>query len=490
VETAAAVAPTHALERHVALVGFMGAGKSTLGLQVADRLGRDFVDLDREIAQRAGQPVETIFSRRGEAEFRVLETAAALDTLRRRRPAVVALGGGAVTSRQIRQALAEHALTVLLEVEPDVAWERVRRSQRPLARDPERFRALHEERAVLYEEVADARATDADGVVLAAAGVQVEGGALERLGELVPGSGPIALVTEPRVAGIHGAAAQLALAARLASTHELSEGEAAKTVAACERLWEELRLDRAGLVVALGGGCVTDAAGFAAATYLRGIPWSAVPTTLVGQVDAAIGGKTALDLAAGKNLVGAFHWPARVLIDPALLDTLPAAERRNGMAEVVKTGLLAGAEPWTLPDPELVRATAAYKAGVCLRDPLDRGPRAALNLGHTFAHALEAATGYGLAHGDAVALGLTAALRLSERLLGLDPSVREEVERLLAPAAVAADRERAWAALRRDKKAVGGTVRLVLLEAPGRPVTGVAVADAEVREAFGALIAG
>ncbi len=154
------------------------------------------------------------------------------------------------------------------------------------------------------------------------------------------------------------------------------------------------------------GGSATDLAAFSAATYLRGIPWVSVPTTLVGQVDAGIGGKTAIDLPEGKNLVGAFHWPARVVIDENLLGTLPEREHRQGRAELVKTELLAGRELD-------VRGAAAYKAALCLRDPYDRGPRRWLNLGHTFGHALETAAGYELSHGDAVALGLLAALRLS-----------------------------------------------------------------------------
>jgi len=237
------------------------------------------------------------------------------------------------------------------------------------------------------------------------------------------------------------------------------------------------------MLVALGGGCTTDAAGFAAATYLRGIDWVAVPTTLVGQVDAAIGGKTAIDLPGGKNLVGAFHWPVRTVIDPATLETLPQAELENGRAEVVKTGLLAGEPFWELPLPEQVRRCAAFKTAVCLRDPHDRGERAQLNLGHTFAHALEAAAGFELPHGRAVALGLLAALRLS----GLDTAAVEET---LRPEPVRVDRELAWAALSRDKKVVAGVPRLVLLEAPGRPILGVERPAAEVRAALDSLIAG
>jgi 3-dehydroquinate synthetase len=275
---------------------------------------------------------------------------------------------------------------------------------------------------------------------------------------------------------------QLALGPRLAETHELPPGEEAKTLAALDRVWQELRLDRSGTIVALGGGCTTDAAGFAAATYLRGIAWTAVPTRLVAQVDAAIGGKTAIDLPQGKNLVGAFHWPARTVIDPALLETLPEPQRLEGMAEVVKTGLLAGEALWELRDDELVRRCAAFKAAVCLRDPHEHGERAVLNLGHTFAHALEAAAGYqGLTHGRAVALGLLAALRLS----GRDTDVVEEV---LRPQPARVDRERAWEAMQRDKKARDGELRLVLLGDDG-PRTNVGVPEEDVRRELDRLIA-
>jgi 3-dehydroquinate synthetase len=382
----------------------------------------------------------------------------------------------------VRERLRE-ALTIFVPVDLETAWERSRATDRPLAADEAEFRSRYESRGRLYEEAADATVSDLDGAVLAAGGVGVEPGTLERLGELIPGDGPVELVADARVAGIYGMEAQLGLGDRLRATHELPPGEEAKSVAVADRLWRALRLDRGGTVVALGGGCTTDTAGFVAATYMRGLDWVAVPTTLVGQVDAAIGGKTAIDLPGAKNLVGAFHWPVRTVVDPALLETLPETEVLNGRAEIVKTGLLAGEPLWELPAAEAVRACAAFKTAICLRDPHDRGERQQLNLGHTFAHALETAAGYDLPHGRAVALGLLAALRLS----GLETDV---VERELRPERARVDRERAWAAVARDKKAVGGVPKLVLLEEPGKPRLGVELPEAEVRAALNELIDG
>jgi 3-dehydroquinate synthetase len=366
--------------------------------------------------------------------------------------------------------LRERATTVLIEVDVETAWQRVSGSDRPLAQDEARFRELYARRQPLYEEVADGRAHDADDVVLAAGGVTVS----DMPRDLVPGRGPAELVADERVLELHPPPVETRVLT-------VPPGEGAKTVATAERLWRGLRLDRSGTLVAFGGGCTTDVAGFVAATYLRGIDWIAVPTTLVGQVDAAIGGKTAIDLPEGKNLVGAFHWPVRTVIDPALLETLPEEQRREGLAEVVKTGLLAGERLWELPDADLVRRCAAFKTALCLRDPYDHGPRQALNLGHTFAHALEAAAGYEtVTHGRAVALGLLAALRLSGR-----PT--DAVEEVLAPQPVEVDRDRAWEALQRDKKSTGGDLTLVLLGDEGG--FRAKVPELDVRRALDELIA-
>jgi shikimate kinase / 3-dehydroquinate synthase len=451
----------HALDRHVALIGFMGAGKTTLGARVADVIGRQFFDLDREIEKSVRRSIPDLFRRESEAHFRVLEAEETVRTLRRERPAVVALGGGAIETPTIRDALRDHALTVLVEIEPDAAWDRVVQSARPLAKNPEQFRQLYERRRGLYEEAADARARDLDDVVLAALGVRIEAGARPE-GD--------ALIADPQALELHPL--------DIPEVHTVRE----KSLEEAQRLWTELRISRDGRIVGYGGGTTTDLAGFVAATYMRGVPWVSAPTTLVGQVDAGIGGKTAVDLPEGKNLTGAFHYPEAVVIDPGLIATLSEEERRAGMAEVVKTGLLAGTDVWDLPEEEMIRICAAYKSAVCLADPYERGRRAILNLGHTFAHALEVASLYTVRHGDAVALGLLAALRLS----GLPTDV---VETVLDPRPVAVDRERAWEALKRDKKVRDGRIRLVLIEQPGKPVWGVERREPEVRAALDALIA-
>ncbi len=444
----------------------MGAGKSTLGQEAAGRLERPYVDVDALIESREGS-IPQLFE---QGVFREVEERVAREALMQEPPAVIALGGGAVETPSVREALREHAVTVLVDVEVGTAWERVRGGDRPLAQDEDAFRELYARRQPLYDQVADGRASDADGVVLAAGGIEVGVGTFSRLE--VPAAAEV--VSDERVLQLHPPPFER-------PTRLLPPGEEAKTPQTLSRLWRELRLDRSGTLIALGGGCVTDAAGFAAATYLRGIDWLPVPTTLVGQVDAAIGGKTAINLPEGKNLVGAFHWPNRTVIDPELLSTLPAEQRREGMAEVVKTGLLAGEPLWELPEPELVTRCAAFKTAVCLRDPYDHGARQVLNLGHTFAHALEAGADYGaVTHGQAVALGLTAALRLSGR-----PT--DVVEDVLAPAPVRVDRDRAWEAFKRDKKSTGGELKLVLLGDEGGFTT--SVAETDVRRALQDLIA-
>jgi shikimate kinase / 3-dehydroquinate synthase len=450
-----------ALGKHLALIGFMGAGKSTIGREVAARTARPFVDTDEEIERLHGA-IPELFER-GEPEFRRTEEQVVAEALAGP-PAVIALGGGAVLSERTRERLSAHAFTILIEVDVDDAWERVKDSNRPLARDAEAFRRLYDDREKVYRAASQWSASDPDGVLLGALRIGLGRGSFEI-------GGPCFVVGDEKVLLLHSPPVS-------APVLSLSPGEAAKSLAVVERLWGEIEGGRESWLLAFGGGSTTDVAGFVAATYMRGIRWVAFPTTLTGMVDAAIGGKTGIDTEDGKNLAGAFHFPEAVVIDSAYLATLPAEERRAGMAEVVKTGLLSGEEVWTREDEEMIRACAAYKAGVVLSDPYEReGRRTVLNLGHTFAHALETGSGYTVKHGEAVALGLLAALRLS----GLETTV---VEQALRPEPVAADRGAAWAALKRDKKGEGV---FVLLETPGKPVV-TTVSDDDARRALDALI--
>ncbi|MGH3037294.1 MAG: bifunctional shikimate kinase/3-dehydroquinate synthase, partial [Gaiellaceae bacterium] len=410
-----------ALGRHLALAGFMGAGKSTVGARVAEVTARPFVDLDALIENRHA-PIPELFAR-GEAEFRLIEEETLAEVLAGPE-SVVALGGGTVLSPLNRERLRARAFTVYLDVDVEAAWARVRGSDRPLAQREGEFRRLYAARQRAYEQAADAAAADADGVLLHALGVVVRRSVVARR--------PVAVVADERVLELHEPPFD-------APVHSIPSGEAAKTLGVVERVWSELEIGRDGTIVAFGGGSTTDVAGFVAATYMRGVRWVAVPTTLTGQVDAAIGGKTGINTAEGKNLAGAFHFPESVVVDPDVLSTLPENERRAGMAEVVKTGLLADRELWSLPEEEMIRACAAYKAGVVLSDPYEtEGGRTVLNLGHTFAHALEAGSGYRVSHGEAVSLGLLAALRLS----GLPT---DAVEEALRPEPVEADLDAAWA---------------------------------------------
>jgi 3-dehydroquinate synthetase len=451
-----------AVDKHFALIGFMGAGKSSLGRELARLTHRPFVDTDLEIEKRHG-PMGELFER-GEPEFRRIEEQVVAEALAGP-TAVIALGGGAVLSEATWKRLRRTAFVAWVTVDVDTAWSRVRDSGRPLARDREQFGRLFDERADLYDVLAQGTGEDADSLLLESLHVIFSS-------EIACDA---AVIVDERVASLH----ELPVVGGVTlTTHLVPAGEQAKTLAVVERLWNELELGRQGWIVGFGGGSTTDVAGFTAATYLRGLRWVAVPTTLVGMVDAAIGGKTGINTEQGKNLAGAFHFPWEIRIDSRFLATLPAEERRAGMAEVVKTGLLAGEPLWELPEEEMIRAAAAFKSAVVLSDPYEReGHRAILNLGHTFAHALEAGSGYELRHGDAVALGLLAALRLSGR-----PT--DVVEEVLAPEPVRVDRDRAWDALLRDKK---GALNIVLLGDDGGFVT--EMPEADVRRALDELIA-
>jgi shikimate kinase / 3-dehydroquinate synthase len=493
------------------LIGFMGAGKSR-ALRAAREAGMDAVDADLVVQDELGMPIAEFFEARGEVEFRRIEEETSLRLLGEGHDAV-ALGGGGVLSERIREALAAHTVA-WLRVPVDVLWDRAEGSERPLARDRASFERRYREREPLYRELADAVLFLADALpaaleplrALAAArparllwAESASGAYPVWVGEGVagrvpwPAPGRRFCVTDSNVAGLHRDAVE-----PLAGVVEIEPGEQAKTLGEAERVLSELAaagMTRSDHVVALGGGVVGDLAGFCAATYQRGVPVVQVPTTLLAQVDSAYGGKTGVDLPEGKNYIGAYHLPAGVIADPRALRSLPAAELAAGYAELLKTALIAGGDLWERVrgveglDPDrlagFVFDCAVVKAEVVAADERDSGGREVLNLGHTVGHAIEAASGYRrYRHGEAVGLGLLAALRLS----GAE-ELRGEVMTLLGANSlpVALDRSIAVddvvAAVERDKKRGPRGVGFVLLPGPGKPVTGQPVDPASLRAA-------
>jgi shikimate kinase/3-dehydroquinate synthase len=492
------------------LVGFMGAGKSTGARSLAAELGSEALDSDRELEQRLGEPVEAFFDREGEHDFRAREEEVVVELLAREDAGVVALGGGAVGSERVREALAEHTV-VHLEVEPDEAWRRASGKGRPLARDRGRFEQLHGDRASLYESVADAMLPPGDRDALrralpalralddAPAGTRLIwassssgeypvflGRGLMEAGFFHPPDGRRIVVTDENVAR--------------AQPFEGDErivgmpGEEHKSIHAAEfvlRALAQAGAERGDIVVAVGGGVVGDLAGFCAAVYQRGMRHVQVPTTLVAQVDSAYGGKTGVDLPEGKNYAGVFHQPSAVICDPAALETLPPEELAAGYPEVVKTALIAGGSLWSRVrqggdvDAGVILGCIRTKLAVVAEDERDAGRRQVLNLGHTVAHAIEAATGYTrYRHGEAVGIGLLVALRLSGR-----EQLRGEVAELLAARGLplsytGAPVDDVLELVERDKKRAGGRVPFVLVEAPGDVTTGHHVDAAALRSAI------
>ncbi len=497
----------------------MGAGKSKAAL-AARSAGLEAFDSDAELERRAGMPLADLFDTEGEPEARRREEEVALELLDRAAGGAVALGGGSVLSERVREAL-RREVVVWLEIGADEAWSRVEGSSRPLARDRARFEELLRERTPIYESLADAVVPARRDVLRRAlpalfaladlpAGARLAW-ATSRSGEypafvgegvLGASAGPGGrgfLVTDTTVGPLYrdrvGA---------VEGTVEVPPGESAKTLAEAERVLRELTrlgMTREDHLVALGGGVVGDLGGFCAATYQRGVDVVQVPTTLVAQVDSAYGGKTGVDLPEAKNYVGAYHQPAAVLADPALLETLPAPELAAGFAEVVKTALIAGGPLWERVreidslDPaalgDVIFACARTKLAVVAADERDTGRRQALNLGHTVGHAIEAATGYGrYRHGEAVGLGMLAALRLSDA-----DDLRAEVAELLAvhglPTTIDAglDLQAVIDAIGRDKKRTADGVGFVLCRAPGEVAVGERVDLDRVREAVRELVA-
>lgn len=504
---------------NVVLYGPPGSGKTTFGRALAARLNRRWVDTDTEIERLAGKPIAQIFDEGGETAFRRLESEVCH---RYGEPAglVIACGGGAMLDEANRAALEAGGTVVELRCEPDELIRRLERSDpRPLLTGEgkaAKLRALLHDRRELYgsfEWYVDVTHADVETVLgdivelldraqptwmrsgqpPSGYPIHLEVHAQGRIAGAFDGVGltpPYVVVSDSNVGPLYGDQVCEALRCGMIT---VPAGEGSKTLEGVRDLYDFFLtndLDRRGTVVALGGGVVLDMAGFAAATYMRGVRWAALPTSLLAMVDASIGGKVGVDLPQGKNLVGAFHPPAIVVADPAWLNTLPSDEVRNGMAEVIKTALISGERSFKAielgsvrPNLRWIRESIAVKVEIVASDPFERGVRARLNLGHTFGHALEAASGFALRHGEAVSVGLAAAARTAERMGLATPMLAERVEaclsrfglptryRGLAPESI-------FNAMRSDKKRNKGKLQFVLPAAPGRVEHGVEVPEA------------
>ncbi|MCL5961017.1 MAG: 3-dehydroquinate synthase [Chloroflexi bacterium] len=553
--------------RHVILVGFSGSGKSVAGRKLAARLGCPFVDTDDEIARKAGVSVPEVFATSGEAAFREMERDAVAAACHNDR-AVISVGGGAMASPVNREVMRQNGWIICLEASPEVIFQRLSRGlaagevPRPLLAGPnslERITSLKESRQSSYaqadwtihtdllseddvvEELARAQALlhrlekrtaeGKRGVVgapleEAAIWVNTSGGrypiiveenVFDQLGtylrQLLPGERNIRVVSDGNVYSLYGERVEQGVLGESFDVRSMvvPAGEAAKSLDQAELLYDwllEERTERQDIIVALGGGTTGDLAGFVAATYLRGITYIQVPTTLLAMVDSAIGGKTGVNHSRGKNLVGAFYQPRLVLTDVTALQTLPARELRAGWAEVIKYGVIEGSCLGILggslfdtleeqvdnlrelagPVATVIGTCARLKATVVSQDERESGIRTILNYGHTVGHALEAVTNYStFLHGEAIAIGMDAAARLAERL-GLvsgEAVLRQRrlLQRFGLPTAYdGANVSDLLAAMTLDKKSRGKRIQWVLPSSLGRVEMGIEVPDALVQE--------
>ena len=511
----------------------MGAGKSVIGRRLAGVLGLPFRDSDIEIEAAAGRSVPELFSQFGEAHFRAGERRV-VRRLLDGPPLVLATGGGAFMDPATRAAIRARGTSIWLRAPLPVLLRRVAlRRNRPLLAlgDPASvLRALMDQRYPVYAEAdivvdcADDTPDQTTARVAAALAawhpprrlpvrtssglyeVVVGEGLLRRAGALLAPVLPqkrVVVITDTTVAALHGPAlvAGLAEAGFKHTMLEVPPGEGSKSLASYGALAERVLAtgaERRTAVLALGGGVVGDLAGFVAATALRGLPFVQVPTTLLAQVDSSVGGKTGINTGRGKNLLGAFYPPLMVIADTATLATLPLREKRAGYAEIVKAGLIgdAGFYEWCEAEgagitgddrdvqAEAVLRACAFKAAVVGEDEREERPnggRALLNLGHTFGHAIEAECGYGaVLHGEAVAVGLGLAFRLSAALGYCGGDVAERVEGHLAAMGLPADlgmlnrrfsASRLIALMGRDKKMRDGRLQFILAHGVGEAFT-------------------
>ena len=520
--------------RSVVLVGLMGAGKTSIGRRLAARLGLPFRDADAEIELAAGCTIPELFSRYGESDFRAGERRV-IRRLLSGDPLVLAFGGGAFMDPETRAVVREEAVSVWLRCTLPVLLRRVAgRDNRPLLADGDRaeiLQRLMDARHQVYAEadvIVDCGDESPDATTQRVLNVLLDWRSPRRLSVVLPSTSydlvigedllaragallapridqkRAVVVTDENVARLHLPTLLRGLAETAISTSQIvvPAGEASKSLDSWQCVVDQLlkaRVERRTTVIALGGGVVGDLAGFAAATTLRGLPFVQIPTTLLSQVDSSVGGKTGVNSARGKNLVGAFYQPRMVLADTATLATLPPRELRAGYAEIAKAGLIGDAAffAWCEANgaavvggnreaqAEAIKRACAFKAAVVGDDEREEKPndgRALLNLGHTFGHALEADYGYtgGLLHGEGVAVGLGLAFRLSARLghcsvVDADRVV-SHVAAMGMPAELGMLNRRFSAAtlidhMRRDKNVRDGALKFVLMRGIGQAFT-------------------
>lgn len=522
---------------NIFLIGLSGSGKSTIGRMLAERLGKPFIDIDALIEQACGERISTIFARHGEDYFRDCESRLFARTVQEEHAAVISTGGGIVVRPENRALLRGFGVSIYLSLDPETALEHLKLQHaetlaggespeiRPLLAREDPLAALQDllaTRAEWYEDAhytcltkgkSPEQVTQELIAMLIATGelsggtpilrrlhvgsgydAVVDWGGMGRLGNYLQ-----ALKLPPRVFLITDSHVRKLYASHLVGSllasgfdpqvYEVPSGEASKSQQQLSAIYDwllEQHAERREAIVALGGGVVGDLAGYAAATYLRGVPLVQVPTSLLAQVDAAIGGKTGINHPRGKNLIGAFYHPRLVLADPATLLTLPARERTEGWAEVVKYGIILDAtlfahleeyadelRVFSHPPAQLlsqiIARCIALKAAVIEEDEREQARRAILNYGHTVAHALENLAGYGvLLHGEAVSLGMAAAAAIAQQAGMCDPDLVTRQNALLQalglPVAYEGQVRAAdiLAAIQLDKKVANKQVRWVM----------------------------
>jgi 3-dehydroquinate synthase len=477
---------------NIFLYGPPATGKSTIGQQLAKNLNLPFVDLDRVIEMNAGMSISKIMETQGETAFRDFESAA-LKEIATRQDKVIALGGGALLREENRAFAAGSGKVILLMAGINTLIQRLQTDseKRPLlAGDLEaKLSMLLAKRADHYASFPLKLYVDAVTPEQAAHQAQILLGRhrLSAMGEYDVLVGQICdlpcgdiIVTDENVAKFHLEKIRR-VTGRDIKPVVIPAGEKHKHLETINLLWKaflENGLDRKSTVIALGGGVVTDMTGFAASTYMRGINWIAVPTTLLSMVDAALGGKTGFDLPEGKNLIGSFYPPKLVLADPEFLKTLPEPELISGMAEVVKHGIISDPELFELCGrglnwvkenlAEIVKHGMAVKIKVIEDDPFEKGFRAALNLGHTVGHAVELVSRFNLRHGEAIAIGMVIEAQYAARLGMTNQNVVEKIAAALKslglPTQIPVEipREEIIRAMRVDKKKNAKSIRFAL----------------------------